>query len=60
MNYEQTLKDLKLKNITTGWGYMRRAVDDDEGKDFGSGFMTNGVVVFDQSFRCKYYKKREI
>ena len=58
-DYQKTLEDLNLDSLQTGWGFMRRWVDDDEKADvFGKGIMTNNVVVFKEDFYCKYYKTR--
>lgn len=58
-DYQKIMEDLNLERLFTGWGYMKRAVDDEEGKYLGSGIMTNGVVIFDKDFCCKHFKFRE-
>lgn len=59
MDYQKTMEDLNLDSVNVGWGYMKRAIDDEEGKGFGAGIMTNDVVIFDKDFSCKYFIVKE-
>lgn len=57
-NYNKTMIDLGLESLYTGWGFMKRAVDDHEGQNPGTGIMTNNVVIFENNFCCKYHEFR--
>lgn len=57
MCYQKTMEELNLDSLCTGWGYMHRRANDKEGKGFGKGIMTNGVIVFPSDFCCSHYEK---
>lgn len=59
MDHQKTMEDLNLETLHTGWGYMKRRVEDEKGEILGSGIMTNGVAIFDKNFCCKYYEIRK-
>lgn len=56
-DHQKTMEELRLESMSTGWGFMNRPVDDDEGTIFGRGIMTNGVPIFNKDFCCNHFCK---
>lgn len=49
--------ELNVDSLTTGWAYMKRRPNSVSSGTVGEGLMTNHVIVFDDSFTCKYWKE---
>lgn len=56
MDYQKIIEDLDIDSLNTGWGYIKRAVNDEKGGTIGLGLMTNNVAIFNKDFCCKYGK----